>query len=262
MKNPRIPQMVVEVAARMAKLIRFTFLTHAESATQLRKATRLWDHHTPYAVHPCWCAMCILQETTLPEEIRWNGYQALLLHDVLEDTTASLPDDISPEVRQLVDGMTFDSIDVEREQVWSRGKEIILLKLYDKTSNLLEGRTMYPDRRVLYLAYIRKLIIEVRKEYGELNIVTIAEAMCDRYQRSKRGAVERWIYETNDAFQTVDQQLNNLSEHPDENVRKQGFDLGFAILKVRHYLTSIYREEVGIDEPTFNEALEEVTPTL
>ena len=258
MKNPRVPQRVVEMAAKMGKLIRFVFVTHAEKPRQLRNATRLWDNRTPFGVHPCWCAMCILQETTLPEEIRQNGYQALLLHDVLEDTTGDLPEETTPEVRKLVDDMTFEGIDQEREQVWSKGKEVILLKLYDKCSNLLEGRTMYPNRRVLYLAYIRKLVADVRKNYGELNIVAIAESLCDKYESNKKlEAARQWITLTNERFEALDSKLQALLDKTDHSL---GDDLEEAIDEIRRETQKLYSNQLGIDDATWIKAIEEALP--
>lgn len=263
-------QLVIETAHKLAKQIKFAITTHATHARKLRNATRLWDKQTPYGVHPAWCAMTILQETDLPEETRRNGYQALLLHDILEDTTASLPDDTSSEVRALVEGMTFEGIDREREQVWSRGKEIILLKLYDKTSNLLEGKTMYPDRKVLYVAYIRRLIEEVRKSYGELNIVTIAEALCSKHEvkpveqpksnpEKKLEAAKRWISTINKVFGAVYAKFDDLGSGVGSNL-EMAERLSSEIDHARQELTKLHRDELGIDQATYDEAIKAVIP--
>ncbi|MFA6053641.1 MAG: hypothetical protein WC762_13745 [Methylobacter sp.] len=247
-------QAAINTAHKLAKRINFALTTHATHARKLRNATRLWDKTTPYGVHPTWCAMTILQETDLPEDIRLDGYQALLLHDILEDTTASLPEDTSPEVRALVEGMTFESIDQERELVWSRGKEIVLLKLYDKTSNLLEGKTMYPDRKILYVAYMRRLIEEVQKEYGELNIVTIAEAMCSRYETNRKlEAAKLWISAVEESFRRIHAKLDALLESTYDHGTAD--DLSDEIDRTRQELTKIHCDELSIDAKTYDRAI-------
>lgn len=263
-------QVAIDTAHKLARRISFALTTHATHARKLRNATRLWDKCTPYGVHPTWCAMTILQETDLPEDIRLDGYQALLLHDILEDTTASLPEDTSLEVRALVRGMTFEGIDQERDQVWSRGKEIVLLKLYDKVSNLLEGKTMYPDRRILYLAYTRRLIAEVRKAYGELNIVAIAEAMCAKYEvkvvepapkpedGQKLEAAKRLFEDMDERFEVIDANLSVLLDCVDDGSLADR--LVEAIDRVRKDLTTLYRKELDIDDATWKKAVEEVIP--
>jgi len=55
---------------KLVDLIAYTFRAHGEGATKPSKAVRKWDGRTPYAVHPVWCAMTLLTETTLPEDLR------------------------------------------------------------------------------------------------------------------------------------------------------------------------------------------------
>lgn len=164
-------------ARTLADRIYFCFLAHSEKATKPSKAVRKWDGQTPYGIHPTWCAMTLLTETTLPEEFRVLGSRALLLHDVLEDTTAALPVQTPAEVRNLVEGMTFESSDEEMELIWSRSLEIKLLKLYDKVSNLLDGSWMSAEKRARYATYLLRLCDEVEPHYEKLNIIKIARAI-------------------------------------------------------------------------------------
>ncbi len=161
----------------LSSLVIYTFLAHAEKPTKSSKAVRKWDGKTPYGIHPTWCAMTLLAETTLPEDLRNTGAQALLLHDILEDTTAGLPKGVSQEVRELVEGMTFASSDEEMELVWSRSREIKLLKLFDKTSNLLDASWMTREKSARYGAYLLRLCDAVEPHYDGLNIVRIARAI-------------------------------------------------------------------------------------
>ena len=71
--------------------INHAILAHSKCPKTPKDATRFWDKTTPYVIHPIWSAMTLLTETSLSEEIRLTGYQALLWHDTLEDTTLPLP---------------------------------------------------------------------------------------------------------------------------------------------------------------------------
>lgn len=162
---------------RLSNLIGFVFDAHDRCPTEPGKAFRKWDGETPYAVHPCWCAMTLLAEDTLPKKIRQIGAQALLLHDILEDTTARLPEGLEPEVVKLVEEMTFPGGSAqEMVEVWGRSDECKLLKLYDKVSNLLDASFMSVEKRAKYNQYAAKLCDEVEAKYGLLNIVRMARA--------------------------------------------------------------------------------------
>ncbi len=146
--------------------------------------TRTWDETTPYAIHPIWCAMTLLSETTLPVELREIGYQALLWHDLLEDTDLKkLPLDTPGGVRELVTEMTFKNFAEEMQKVWERSETTRLLRLYDKVSNLLDGTWMSDEKWNEYVTYTLKLTEQVeamcgKNGYGKLNIVKIARAIC------------------------------------------------------------------------------------
>ncbi len=164
-------------AHQLASLIAQSITGHADYATKPSKAIRKWDGKTPYGIHPVWCAMTVLTETSLPEDLRVRIAQALLFHDFLEDTTAKLPDMLTDGVRELVDEMTFESSAVEMQEVWSRSAEAKLAKVYDKTSNLLDGSWMTQEKRAQYADYLLRLCEVVEKAYGPLNIITIARAI-------------------------------------------------------------------------------------
>ena len=150
---------------------------HNTKPVASHKAFRKWDGKTPYSIHPIWCAMTLLHETALPGELRSTGAEALLMHDILEDTTADLPGWTSDKTRLLVNEMTFASTDEEMNLVWSRRPFVRLLKLYDKVSNLMDGAWMSDGRRRAYIKYTRKLADDVGKNFGELNIVKITRAL-------------------------------------------------------------------------------------
>lgn len=158
-------------------MIGFAYEAHNNHPTKPSKAFRKWNGETPYAVHPAWCAMTLLCEETLPKRIRDIGAQALLLHDILEDTTAKLPEGLEPEVVKLVEEMTFlGGSAQEMVEVWGRSDECKLLKLFDKVSNLQDAGWMSEEKRAKYNAYTSKLCDEVEAKFGTLNIVRMARA--------------------------------------------------------------------------------------
>ena len=164
-------------AKELVQCIDYIFWAHSQKPTKPSKAVRKWDGRTSYGVHPTWCAMTLLTETSLPEDLRVRGAQALLLHDVLEDTTAGLPEGLDPEVATLVEGMTFASSEEEMELVWSRSGEVKLLKLYDKTSNMLDANWMSAEKRTRYGQYLLHLCDAVEPIYGPINIIRLAKAV-------------------------------------------------------------------------------------
>jgi hypothetical protein len=165
------------LAAEFAKSIELTLLAHSAYANTPRDAIRWWDSTTPYAIHPIWCATTLLAETALSAEIRFTGYQVLLWHDMLEDTSLPLPPTCRPDVRRFVEEMTFASFADELANLWSRSEMTKLLKLYDKTSQLLDAAWMDAAKWNRLVEHTQKLIAFVEQRYGELNIVRIARAL-------------------------------------------------------------------------------------
>jgi len=163
----------------MIARITFTLKTHDQHAKSPNKRIRKWDGRTPYGVHPSWCALTLLCETNLPEDLRERGYYALLLHDILEDTNAQLPDDTPDAVRSLVAEMTFPGGSAqEMQEVWTKSTECKLLKLFDKVSNLLDATWMDAVKLAGYREYTLHLADEVEQHYPNLNITRMARAIC------------------------------------------------------------------------------------
>lgn len=160
------------------QLISFVMSAHADSQT--KDPVRRWDKKTPYSIHPIWCAMSLLHETLLPEGLRIRGSQALLLHDILEDTGMEIPSIVAPGVIELVQDMSFSSSAVEFEEIWNKSGEVKLLKLYDKVSNLMDGAWMSDEKSAKYRNFTRRLADLAYKNYGLLNIVKIAWEITQR----------------------------------------------------------------------------------
>ena|SRR3989344_883986 len=150
---------------------------HTNKTIKPDRTTRMWDKTTPYYIHPIWCTTTILHETSLPFDIRIDGSWGLLYHDILEDTTAKLPEWLSKRAKDLIHGMTFKSSEDEWENLWKRDKEVRLLKMYDKVSNILDGVWMKPERRIQHINHLKKLLYDVQKNYGNLNIIRIAKVL-------------------------------------------------------------------------------------
>ncbi len=144
-----------------------------ENASKVRK----WDNKTPYYIHPIWCATMLLQETSIPEEIRIKGSQALLYHDVVEDTEVGLPEWLSKDIRSLIFNMNLDSSEDEWTNLWKKDKEVRLLKLFDKVSNVLDGVWMEQNRKKQHIEHLKKLCKDVEENYGGLNIVKLAKTL-------------------------------------------------------------------------------------
>ena len=164
-------------AKELEKAITYAITAHEEKALSHKKTIRKWDNKTPYGIHPVWCAMTLLTETSLPDELRQNGAIALLFHDILEDTTADLPEGTSKRVCQMVQDMTYKNSDEERRLIWQKPAEIKLFKLYDKTSNMMDGTWMPEEKRQVYYAYVEKLIADVEANFGSLNITRMAKGL-------------------------------------------------------------------------------------
>lgn len=164
-----------QIADDIINSIIFTKHAHIDQPKTPDDKVRFHDRKTPYIVHPIWCAMTLLTETTLDEKIRLNGYQALLFHDVLEDTNATLPDKINSDVKELIKSMSFESFNEEMQKIWQCSNLVRLLKLYDKTSNLLDGSHMSDKKWNTYIDFVIQLTADVEANFGQLNIVKIAK---------------------------------------------------------------------------------------
>lgn len=160
----------------LAELINLVIHAHDKKARTKAKRVRKWDGDTPYATHPIWCAMMLLSETRLRADLRDRGARALLLHDVLEDTTEDLSS-LNWELRQQVEAMTFKNFEEETNSLPGGDPETRLLKLYDKVHNLMDGKWMTPAKRSFYASFTMCLCEEVEREYGSLNITKLARVI-------------------------------------------------------------------------------------
>lgn len=158
--------------------LHFIYTAHQQHPRCPGNEFRLWDKQTPYAMHPIWCATTILSETTLPAQLRYDGALALLYHDVLEDTTHSLPSRLPKRIKSLVQEMTFPGgFAEESQQLWQKSDVVKLYKLYDKVSNLLDAVWMSPELYQQYRTFTQKLCHQVEAKHGRLHIVAIFHSL-------------------------------------------------------------------------------------
>lgn len=167
---------------RFANLLAFVVESHTDLAKTAGKAFRKWSPGvTPYWFHPATVSLLATHEDRLDPKTRMTLVVGLLLHDILEDTCAELPPHlVLPEERRLVEELTFHGgMPEEMVKVWDHSPLARLAKLFDKTHNLLHPTDAGPpyEKTRRYLPYVERLIADVVRNYGDLNIVMIARGV-------------------------------------------------------------------------------------
>lgn len=167
------------------QVLQYAIEAHAAHSKAPYKSVRKWDQQTPYWMHPTWCAMTILTESTLSYETRQQGALALLLHDVLEDTTQPVPTHlVGPDVEALVNDLTsFVEFAEKKRNLWTKTPLVRLLKLYDQTSNLLDGAWMPVEKRRAIAEFVAQLADDAEQNFGPLNIIRIARTTLASVQK-------------------------------------------------------------------------------
>ncbi|MCX6761977.1 MAG: hypothetical protein NTY33_04035 [Candidatus Moranbacteria bacterium] len=166
------------------------YLDFAYSAYQENNITNQayrQDGKVPYIMHPLWCASMLIADTQVPYEQRELGFKALILHDVLEDTSLQLPEWVELEVKDVVKELTFENFQQAIELYPSKSAFIKLLLLYDKLSSMYEkhvgitGKTeeIRATKRRLWKEFTLKGIQEVEKEYGNIRIVQAGKVIAE-----------------------------------------------------------------------------------
>lgn len=169
---------------QISHLIIFAIHAHAMQAKIPKKRFRV-KTGLPYALHPLWGALMMVLEPKLPKKLQWLGFQVMLLHDVLEDTTASLPRRISGRVRHYISEMTFSGgFKEEIREVSKRDPFLHLLKLYDKVATLYDAAIEDDNEKIrVWIYFTRYLASVVRQHFGTLRIVTMAEQLCAEWAK-------------------------------------------------------------------------------
>lgn len=135
----------------------------------------------PYMTHPLGSALLLLADTTIPYKERELGFKILVLHDVLEDTSLTLPDWLESKVKRGVEDMTYCGPNsLEDKMQWLNGKNHFtkLLLFYDSFWSLYERHVGGPPfRKSLWKKAVLSLKSDVEKHYGDIRIVQIARAV-------------------------------------------------------------------------------------
>lgn len=136
----------------------------------------------PYIIHPLEVAYIV---STL--ELDDNAICAALLHDVVEDTSATLDDiknEFGEEIAMLVDGVTklgkiANYIDKEEEQVENYRKffmamakdiRVVMIKLADRLHNMRTLKHLSDDRKVAIAKETRQLYAPLANRLGIYSI--------------------------------------------------------------------------------------------
>jgi len=164
----------------------FAYSAYQENNISSPDQTYRQDGKVPYMMHPLWCASMLITDTQIPWEQREIGFKALILHDVLEDTSLELPDWVEPEVKEAVEAMTFEDHRQALNEYKNKSPFIKLLMLYDELSSMYEyhvgvydGVVMKKLKRKLWKEFTIKGIMEVEKEYGNIRIVQVGKAIVE-----------------------------------------------------------------------------------
>lgn len=131
----------------------------------------------PFIAHPIWCALTLLNDQRIPFEERELGYQILLLHDILEDTSLVVPDFIDRKVLDCVREMSHDNWE-EEQDIENKSDFIKLLKLCDKIASMYDETVRNESqRRREWKILTQKLLNDVENHYGNIRLVTLAKAV-------------------------------------------------------------------------------------
>jgi hypothetical protein len=173
-------------AEEFKKYLDFAYAAYQENNITNPDQTYRQDGKVPYMMHPLWCASMLITDTQVPWEQREIGFKALILHDVLEDTSLELPDWVSPEVKVAVKELTFDSQIQGLREYKNKKPFIKLLMLYDELSTMYEdhvgvlnGAVMKKIKRKLWRNLVVRGLSEVEKEYGNIRIVQVGKAIVE-----------------------------------------------------------------------------------
>jgi (p)ppGpp synthase/HD superfamily hydrolase len=164
------------------KYIEFLFESHGDHNSTTDELYRQ-EGLIPYPSHCLLAAQLLLADRQVKWSERKVGYLALLLHDVLEKTSAELPDWIDPEVKQLIDGLTLDRNNPEmsiEKQIFSKTPNIQFLILIDMYSSLYEEHVR-PENQERWIKGMSKLVEILDPVYGHTNLFTVIKATLSRY---------------------------------------------------------------------------------
>lgn len=160
----------------------FAYLAYQEN--NIVGQTFRQDGKVPYLTHPFGSALLLVADTEVPYEERERGFKILVLHDVLEKTSLSLPEWIEDGVKEGVEEVTYRGKNVLEEKLkWARSKKdpfLRLLILYDAFWSLYERHIGGSnERRKLWKNGVVELADDIEKHYGNVRIVQLARTVAE-----------------------------------------------------------------------------------
>lgn len=140
--------------------------------------------NVPFIMHPLWCASMLITDTQVPQDEREIGFKALILHDVLEDTSLELPEWVELEVKETVQKLTFENWDEALKIIPTYEPFLKLLLVYDSLSSMYENHVS-DLHRAGWIKTTKYLLEEVEKEYGNVRIVQVGKAILENTDWAK-----------------------------------------------------------------------------
>lgn len=131
-----------QLSTLLSDYLGFVIKAHSkEFAKKKSRIARFHDGVMPYAIHPIQAALTFAQDEVWSLEFRVRGMLVLLGHDVLEDTTLTIPEYISKDVTDFIEELTYadDNPDIVRKSLDEKSSFSILCKLYDCLSNVMDA---------------------------------------------------------------------------------------------------------------------------
>lgn len=163
----------------LRKYLKFLLDAHEKHDTTSKEIFRQ-KGRTPYPTHPIFAAQSVLVDRRVPWEERRLGYYALLLHDVLENTSLELPDWVEEEVKKRVELLTFNEGTKEEKlrALETRPIYIKYLVLADTLSNMYEEHISEHNRDTV-MKIVRYLIDELSEQYRDSTVVALVKHLLE-----------------------------------------------------------------------------------
>lgn len=210
----------------------------------------------PYIIHPL-CVAIILAELELDKETIVAG----ILHDVVEDTTATLEDlsrEFNDEVALLVDGVTklgqlsysHDKMDLQAENLrkmflaMAKDIRVILIKLADRLHNMRTLQFMTPAKQKEKAKETMDIYAPIAQRLGISKIKTELDDLALKYSQPEvfYDLVNQINARKTEREEFVEQIVEEVSTHmKNANIKAE------VNGRVKHFF-SIYKKMVNQDK--------------
>ena len=210
----------------------------------------------PYIIHPL-CVAIILAELELDKETIVAG----ILHDVVEDTTATLEDlsrEFNDEVALLVDGVTklgqlsysHDKMDLQAENLrkmflaMAKDIRVILIKLADRLHNMRTLQYMRPEKQQEKARETMDIYAPIAMRLGISKIKVELDDLSLKYLKPDvyYDLVDKVALRKSERQEFVNNIVKQVKQHMDEASIKAQVDG-----RIKHFF-SIYKKMVNQDK--------------